>query len=700
MATTLTSEDIWGKAAAVVKAPPKPKQAVLSNEDIWGAPAENAPAQSEPKFDPQTLLPNTLSVGPYDTGINISPKVSSFLVGAGRGIESVGQGAKQLYLHAINSPEAGSYDQQVKEDASRFAPLEKQSGYASAGNVVGSVAATAPTMLIPGATAATWTPRLLNAAAQGAITGLLNPATSDNYQAQKAGDVVSGGLLGAGASGVLGGAGKLVNAAAGKYVTPTIQNLQDLAKQYNIPLSVGDLSQNPMLRKGETFLENIWGSGMPGFRKEQGQAAQNAAQDITNSVATPSTVVNTGGRVEPTLGSRPLISNYEQQLNDSLQRVLAQRKAASKAEINDITTQASKLGVDNQIVPTELKGAAQDLISNFSDIFKSHPNAQVQSKLNTLVGNLTETNQPRILLANGQAQPVTTSTKGLTFDEAKTLLEDISAYKRQLQRAQGQGAVNDKATAAVMNAESALKNDIANWGENLNDNLAQRYSNWRKNYFDTIVPFKDRQLGSAAGADANLEKIISTFVKPDNQQLASKLTANLDDTGRAALQYGVLREAYDRALDTNTGVFSPLKFRNEIQNLGTTNNVVFSPEKVAQLDGLSKLMTAAAKGGQFLGEPKTGMSLMMPGAMAGMAGTGAALGAYSGLDPLTTGAAGLAIGAGGARALTGLLTSEFGKRILLSASKVDVDSPVMQKLLNQVYLQVPKAVVAGKQSQK
>lgn len=93
-----------------------------------------------------------------------TPVLKKGLVALGRGLTDVGQGAKQLYLHAkdaLTAPsmsdlvqgnrESDRYDAEVADELARFKPLEDQTAGASIGRAVG---AALPTLVVPGGTLA------------------------------------------------------------------------------------------------------------------------------------------------------------------------------------------------------------------------------------------------------------------------------------------------------------------------------------------------------------------------------------------------------------------------------------------------------------------------------------------------------------------------------------------------------------------
>lgn len=133
---------------------------------ILHAQASAAPAQAA--MDPSE---GRLPFAPFgiDTGLTMPQGVSRFMAGAGKAFVDIGRGAGQL---------VGAVDRKDIDEATRLdAPLMK-TGAGTAGNVVGNMAALAPTVMIPGATT------IGGGALVGAGSSLLQPVGTDGSRFQ------------------------------------------------------------------------------------------------------------------------------------------------------------------------------------------------------------------------------------------------------------------------------------------------------------------------------------------------------------------------------------------------------------------------------------------------------------------------------------------------------------------------------------
>jgi hypothetical protein len=132
------------------------------------------------------------------------------LVGVGRGMTEIGQGAKQLGLRAgglvgaVSPEEVAAYDAKVANEAALFEGGLGDSTAAGIGRFLGQTAVTLPVGGVGGnfiKSGATAGAQLLRAGAvgagQGAVTAGLNPVIGGNFAEQKGRQVVTGAALGA-----------------------------------------------------------------------------------------------------------------------------------------------------------------------------------------------------------------------------------------------------------------------------------------------------------------------------------------------------------------------------------------------------------------------------------------------------------------------------------------------------------------------
>lgn len=141
-------------------------------------PVDEAPQPNLPRMVPvdSSRQINTAGMPPVITRENlqqlqIAPDITSFGERMGRGVLDVGQGLKQLYMMAVRPPEeAKAYTQEVNKEIAAYQERLGSKPGLDIARGLGSMAAQAPAMLIPGGQAALL-PRLAAGALSGAVTG-------------------------------------------------------------------------------------------------------------------------------------------------------------------------------------------------------------------------------------------------------------------------------------------------------------------------------------------------------------------------------------------------------------------------------------------------------------------------------------------------------------------------------------------------
>lgn len=599
-----------------------------------------------PPADINAMLPETLNVAGFDTGIPLNKTAAKGLVMLGEGMDSVATGTRQRFNELSGDKETA---RQIAQDTARkrelYEPMREAHPIATTVlGATGQMAATAPLMFLPGGAAASALTRMGNSAVQGGAVGYLTPTAEGESVAK---NTVIGAGAGAGISGVLSTLGKGFNAAAGNFANKEIAEKFAASKATGVPLSAGELMNSPTLKRTETLLENVPLVGTGRFRTQQSEATLNAARQAVDSL-------------------RPgLADDAGEAIHSSLRRVLSSNKAQARALYDAVETASLQPGV-TPIAPNETRIAATQLLKDYPDIFDRLPAGTVKSKLEAVMGATSPKASP-VLGLNGA--PILKPAE-MTFEEARFLRKQLSNYIDRA--AKSAGAVGDDELRQLTALKTGLENDISSWGgQSQNAAVKQAFESANGFYRDKVAPFKGAMLNKAAGKDFDTDTIFKTFVKPGRENLAGKLVGNLDAEGHQAVKYGVLKSAFDNAMDEKTGAFSPLKFAGGIEKLGRANNAIFSDVERQQLDGLVKVMAAAQRAGQFMENPPTGnrVAQLLLGA-GGVAGP--AIGAVSAKSVLA--------GAGVAGLMTTLTTTGPGKRFLIAASKLPAESPELDSM--------------------
>lgn len=195
---------------------------------------------------------------------------------------------------------------------------------------------------------------------------------------------------------------------------------------------------------------------------------------------------------------------------------------------------------------------------------------------------------------------------------------------------------------ALMDAQEALRGDLKRFATSQGPELKAAWNEADKFYKESIVPLKDRQLARALKTESNPDEIARMFIKTGGEAgglgtaRAQKFYEALDDKGRAAARYDILKRATDKAFNER-GEFSPAKYATELEKLKAARAVFFKGEAARELDGLAKLMRYADKA-TLARPPMTGvqnfplLAAMMSGKFLGL---GKSVGGYYAMKALT-----------------------------------------------------------------
>lgn len=590
------------------------------------------------------------------------------------------QAVKQAYLKYFGAPEESqAYDETLKQQAAQAARYGPTGAIARG---AGSLITTAPMMALPGGEA--MVPRILAGATQGGIQGILNPATGEgDFAKQKLVQGGEGAAAGGLLAGVLGAGVKGFNALRGKFQTPQEEALYTAGKAMDVPLSYGDISKNPMARGLETINEYIPFSGMAPFRKLQGQKAQAAAEKGVTSFSNG-------------------IDDVGPAIKANMEKTLEARKQTANTLYRQVDMALAQPGVLNKVEPNNLRSEVSNLLSDYPDIFErkgleAYPlKAKLQSIMQgldtqtaaQLKGRMSAKEYQDWIAGKGEQIP-------LKFEDARWLRDQIGEFIDRAKNAAG--ATGSKELRALTSVKGALDKDINAFGDSLPQNapVTQAYRNANEYYKNYLGPFNDPVIAKSMRPESNVDEIFNTFIKQDIRKMTGKnqaqklvdvtteepgvaainkpngysaWNANSPD-GRDAINAGILQSSFNRAHKDE--IFSPKMFANELDKFTKSGEASFSADQQEQVKGLIKIMHAAEKGGQYLGNPPTGARSLYNQYSPYMLGPAAVA------APVTTG-----LTLEGARVMTRLLTSDSGKRLLLAANKIDVDSPSMKILLD------------------
>lgn len=554
------------------------------------------------------------------------------LVGLGRGFVDFGEGAKQAFISAkeklglADEGAAQEFARSTRENRDIFERGLGDSTAAGIGRVVGQ---SAPLAVIPGGQA-TALGRVGMAGLAGAGAGATQLVDEERGDSRLQ-NTLLGLAGGAAVGGALEGAGKVINAVRPKgtttaYADPNAREVADLARQHNVPLSGADVTRNAVLQRADTLAENVPIVGTFGFRLKQQDAAKQATKNFVDQF-------DTGGDVATTLRSS---------LQDRGKRVTA---IANKL-YQKVAKAAEPLGV---VATDRMNIMAKQFLDESSILPEVAQNTGVKQILEQL------------------SKPGGNTFGGLAKVRAtlNSRIDDLISS-------------GDFASARPLKAiRGALDDDLKDFATNAgNPQIKKAYDKANKYFRERVAPTRKSDILRSARTD-NPDEIYRKFIKYDTgsslksgRGQAERLYKALPERGKAAVRYGIVKEAWEKSLSEAAGgeIFSPAQFANTLEKLSGSAGVFFSKQDKAQMDGLIKLMKHIKRAGQISENPPTGNRIAVA------LGTGM----------LGTVAPGAAIGqAASVAALKALLTTNAGKRLLFAASRRDVGSKPLQAILDR-----------------
>jgi hypothetical protein len=495
---------------------------------------------------------------------------------------------------------------------------------------------------------------------------------------------------------VLGAAAPLVtkvgNAVRG-VVKPAFQPVMDLAQRYGIRLSYGDVSRGSVAPKVEAALEAIPGSGAGRFRTQQQQQVARAGEQIRGGLqaemgGTPwrdlpsvqRAATGTGPRAKE---AQALLEEIAQAGDDwgrviqaSGKLSLFQDRLRAEQLYDRVETLAQPLG--NMRTPKALQAIDAALARATDDVLPSpEVRREVLGALTRIKGELTPTESVRPSMgvrdtATGtlRAEPptVTTQVPDTSYSRMRRLHSALGDLQRE--------AAEPTTARYLSGVKTALNEDMAAFAQQSHvPTLRQAHREADTFYRTRVVPYREGQLAKAIEKDLP-DEIYPKFVRAGKDR-ATYFYHGLDPKGQAAVRYGMVQEAFEKATTgPHPDVFSPARFRGELQKIQEATGVFFKGTPQWEIDGVTKLMQHAQRAGQYAENPPTGLRGAIGTAIAG---TGAALSLPAAATTLLT-----------TNGLRTLFMTRPGRNFLLAASDLQPGSAAFQRTLDRLLRTLPQ----------
>ncbi len=645
---------------------------------------------------------------------------SRFMAGAGEGMLDTYNGIKQLLGGDVDG---------YKGDKAAYMDAVKGSKTAAAGEIAGGIAATLPTILIPGAGAAGLASKVASPLAKAAIVMGAGGAAGAGLGATefvddgetRAKNAAIGALFGAGTAGAAMLAKKVgvkaFNALKGRYADASIQDLMDLSKKYDIPLSAGDVTGKG--RPTEKALEGVPVVGMAGFRKEGAEKVQAAIQKEADAV-NPAW----DEQIQKSLADKAAAGKAQAKINydkvDELSSGISiePKNAIAAASKHDADIAGSIMGNEtnpfSKIKDNLSKGPRtfSDLRKDRSDLGKAATKAadagdrnlarQLNDVKSGIEADIEKLVDKKIEVGTySQAKSAPAGMAALEFNPQTSLPNDIGSTPKGLLignpskelAAIGEGSAlasggkprvevgTNRPAAPGATPEMRLDPSSQNIMGTQGTGLKEAFHTAQEQYKNDVVPYLDRKIVNAIKSDTP-DEVFNNFIKKGKGDRAGNFYSLLDDKGKSALKDGLIDNAIKGATNKATEQVSPAKLAGYLERMSDPIESTLKGSDLEQVRGLAKIMRHAERYGQLNENPSNGMALipyLKAGALAA-AGYGGAK------NPAATAAA--VIGAGALTKIASLMKTK-GYKVALASDKIG--SPAFEKALNEIIAQLPKA---------
>ena len=591
---------------------------------------------------------------------------SRFMAGTGQGMLDTFMGIKQLLG---GDTEAYKETKRVYEEAAEGDVLS------GLGEITGAIAATAPIPGITGAklagkVAAPLVKKGIIAGTAAGVGGLMGATEFVDEEETRLKNATYGALFGAGGA----GAGllakkvgtKAFNALKGRYKDANIQELMDLSKKYDIPLTKGDVTGKAPTRKTEVALESKVG-GISPEREVQSKAVDKA-------------ILKAEKMFRPKGEKKPLgPSEVGKRLKKSTEKGFAEARKVAKKNYDKV----EKLSGGTKIIPENSLNAVNKIKKEMTGDLPSEKTTvdwfdQLYENLSTGKKNFSSLRKTRQQLGK-EAQKYAVSDPNrrrqlLKIQSAiETDMEDAIEGQIKSMTARKGRSMKKLAGADLMNPfqKAEMRKETLKQTKK-GEELKKAYEIAKKQYREDVVPYKTSKTLKSILKQEEPDQIFKTMIKDGYSDRAKTFYKALDKKGQETVEYGIIRSAMNKArTETEFGeVYSPVKFSSELDKLDEAAGIFINPSKKKYVDGVKKVLKAAKRAGQYMENPPTGNRSEIAKEIRNARLT-------LGLLPLLT--------KGEKFFATGK-----GKNFILAASELEPGSVPMQNLIAKIYKNIPK----------
>jgi len=397
---------------------------------------------------------------------------------------------------------------------------------------------------------------------------------------------------------------------AGANWKPEYRKVMEASQKHKVPLSVGDVTRGDAAKIEKRL-------GMGAFREAQDDAARAAAQAIKDDLGS---------------GSGP---EWAEIARESLKRRAGRMRTQAASMYDEI----GQLSAD-RAVPI---GRALDAMDE----------AIVGSKGAIMDGDTANLERIRERLAQ--------SYRAGNF-------ELLREFRSRLGLAISSSSDRNE-IRILTTIKRALEEDMAEFAQKQGGEIWHKWRAADTFYRTELVPA--RKLAERLGKIEDPDELYRAFLKNATAKPQTLYNA-MGPKARDSVRYGLFSEALDKALSESGEVFSPSRLASNLEKISRATGIFFSPEEKEMLDGFAVLMRRIPR----VSSSRGSIAIAATAGVTGGTIVSALQALQSGTAPSAAlgigGAAALGIGgatAGMRLAIRKLLTSDTGKRLLLTLSR-------------------------------
>lgn len=362
----------------------------------------------------------------------------------------------------------------------------------------------------------------------------------------------------------------------------------------------------------------------------------------------------------------------------------AAQNVAAKDAANRLVAEAAPKGVDDVAGGVQeglkrqlgvfrrekdrLYGVAQDLLEPAGRMATPKFNARLHAALETQtkraamgIDNKELLNQLNTWKEQGRA-----GTFMETADLRSTVDDTIDAYFKGRNTTIGKKGVQD-----LIALRNSLDSDLEDFATSVGGDAEKAWRAADDFYKTNLVPFKVRGFKDLVKNDEPEKAWTYLMAQSGIGSRAERMYNALDEPGRQTVRYGLVKDAYESALNEK-GIFSPAKFAGYMEKNKNVVDQFFKGSEREEVAGFTTLMRHIERAGQYAENPPTGNRLLVPALF------GASFMGNAGSRQAAVAAAGSSFGA------KLMFQTKTGRDLLLRMSRQKPGSPAADATANRI----------------